>query len=101
MRKAIGFTAGPDKPPVPWARMGRLARVSMPNPVIVLMSEIASAPDEAAATAVGRASPLLGESFTMIGSVVARRTTAVTSATARGSAPKTAPPARILGQETL
>src|SRR6202049_2332034 len=101
MRRAIGLIAGPDKPPITLASVGRLLRMSIDMPVIVLISETASAPDAAAATAVGRASPLLGDSFTIIGSVVARRTAAVTSATACGSAPNTMPPARILGQETL
>src|SRR2546425_3882985 len=75
--------------------------MSMLIPVIVLMREMASAPDEAAARAVGRTSEVLGESFTISGSVVAQRTAAVTSATAWGLSPKTAPPARTLGQETL
>src|SRR6266704_3398777 len=48
--------------------------------VIVLIKETASAPDEAAASAIGRKSLALGESFTMTGRVVTRRTAAVTSA---------------------
>src|SRR5258706_15667784 len=95
MRSAMGFTAGPDKPPVTFASQGFRVRVFILIPVIVLMREMASAPDEAAASAVGRTSPLLGESFTMRGSVVARRTAAATSATACSLAPKTTPPSHL------
>src|SRR2546423_227699 len=101
MRRAIGVTAGPESPPVLLASTGRREEISMLIAVMVLMREMASAPDEAAATAVGRASPLLGESFTMRGSVVARRTAAVTLATASALAAKTAPPACMFGQETF
>src|SRR2546421_6763082 len=101
MRRAMGFTAGPESPPVLLASTGRREEISMLIAVMVLMREIASAPDEAAARAGGRTSPLLGESFTMRGSVVARRTAAVTLATAWGLAPKTAPPSWMFGQETL
>src|SRR5258708_39621335 len=83
------------------ANVGWRLLVSIPIPAIVLMRETASAPYEAAANAVGRASPLLGESLTIRGSVVARRTAAVTSSTACASAPKTAPPPRAIGQETF
>src|SRR5579872_5516585 len=87
----MGLTAGPDNPPVPLARVGRRAAISILMAVMVLMSEMASAPDEAAARAVGRTSPLLGESFIMRGSVVARRTADVTLATASGLAPRLLP----------
>src|SRR6266567_2324906 len=69
--------------------------------VIVLIKETASAPAAAAASAVGRKSLALGESFTMSGRVVTWRTAAVTAATTCGLSPKIAPPARTLGQETL
>ncbi|OLC63052.1 MAG: hypothetical protein AUH89_00395 [Ktedonobacter sp. 13_1_40CM_4_52_4] len=101
MRNAMGLMAGPESPPVPWVNAGRRVLISMPILVIVLISEMASAPDEAAAKAVGRASPLLGESFTITGSVVSRRTAVVTSATVAALAPKTSPPACTFGQETF
>ena len=41
--------------------------MSIPIPVMVLIRETASAPDEAAANAVGRTSPLFGESLTITG----------------------------------
>src|SRR5437660_7026210 len=101
MRKAIGLTAGPDRPPVPFARAVWRVRTSILIAVMVLIRETASAPASAAARAVGRTSPLLGESLTIRGRVVERRTAAVTRATASGLAPKTAPPSCILGQETF
>src|SRR5579884_2743300 len=101
MRKASGLIAGPESPPVTFASTGRRVEVSIRSAVKVLMRETASAPLETAARAVGLASPLFGESLTIKGSVVALQIAAVTSATACGSAPKTTPPARILGHETL
>ena len=68
---------------------------------MVLMRETASAPDEAEANAVGRTSPLFGESLTVKGSVVTRRTDAVTVATVCAFVPKTAPPASTFGQDTF
>src|SRR6266566_6950041 len=98
MRNAIGFIAGPDNPPVTYANVGRRLLMSIPIPVMVLMRETASAPDAAAASAVGRTSPLFGESLTIKGSVVTRRTDAVTVATVCAFVPKTAPPASTFGQ---
>ncbi len=53
------------------------------------------------ANAVGRTSPLFGESLTIKGSVVTRRTDAVTVATVCAFVPKTAPPASTFGQDTF
>src|SRR6266513_714015 len=93
--------AGPDIPPLTFANVGRHLLMSIPIPVMVLMRETASAPDAAAASAVGRTSPLFGESLTIKGSVVTRHTDALIIATVCASAQKTSPPASTSRQDTF
>ena len=80
MRTAIGLTAGPETPPVWFARSGFRRRTSMAIPTRVLINEIASAPASSTATATETISEAPGLSFTITGSVVADRTARVTSA---------------------
>ena len=99
IRKATGLMAGPDSPPVMLASRGRRVSMSIAMPVIVLISESASAPPASALRAITLMSVTFGESFTMSGLRVRSRTARTTRSAATGSTPKTTPPAFTFGQE--
>src|SRR5215213_10038702 len=101
MRTAIGLIAGPETPPVWFARSGFRRRTSMAIPTRVLINEIASAPASSTAAATEAILAAPGLSLTMSGNVVAERTARVTSADIDGSQPKQYPPRAMFGQETL
>ena len=73
MRRAIGLMAGPLRPPMSLARIGRRRRQSTAMPWMVLIRLTASAPASAAAAAIGTMSVTFGVSLAMIGSGQARR----------------------------
>ncbi len=77
----------------------RSARRAIPDSVFT--AESASAPASAIAVAIGRMSATLGESFTIRGSSVARRTARVTAAAASWSIANCRPPLPTFGQEML
>ena len=101
MRRAMGFTAGPDKPPVMFPKIGRRVVMSMAMPVRVLMRERASAPAASTALAMVVISVTLGDNLTITGFFVLSLTLRVTAAAASGWVPKTMPPSLTLGQEIL
>ena len=90
--------AGPERPPYVLPRNGpdRSRRSAIPESVLI--AESASAPASAIATAIGRMSATLGESLTMSGSSVARRTARVTAAAASWSIANWSPPFPTFGQ---
>ena len=65
IRKATGFTAGPDNPPVIVDKTGRLRSASIAIPNNVLINDILSAPLSSAARAISVISVTFGESFTI------------------------------------
>ena len=65
IRKAMGFTAAPDIPPVTVESIGRLRSASIAIPSRVLMRETLSAPPFSAARAISVMSVTFGESFTI------------------------------------
>lgn len=65
IRKAMGFTAAPDMPPVTVESIGRLRSASIAIPSRVLMRETLSAPPFSAARAISVMSVTFGESFTI------------------------------------
>ena len=73
----------------------------MAIPDRVLIAVRASAPASAMARAIGRMSATFGESLTSSGSVVTRRTAAVTSPAAPASMANWSPPAPTFGHEML
>ena len=101
MRRAMGFMAGPDNPPVMLPKMGRRVVMSMAMPVNVLMREMASAPAASTALAMVVMSVTLGDNLTMTGFFVLSLTLRVTAAAASGWVPKTMPPSLTFGQEIL
>ncbi len=70
-------------------------------PVIVLISEIASAPPSSAALALSAMQDTLGVSLVMTGFTHTFLTASVTLRTLSGCTPKAMPPLRTLGQEIL
>ncbi len=101
MRTAIGFRAGPEKPPVRFAIFGRRVSMSIAIAVIVLINETISLPAASTARANSAMLVTFGLSLVISGSVVARRTVETTSAASAGSVPNATPPAFTLGQEML
>lgn len=99
MRRATGFTAGPDRPPTTRASWGRRRSASMAMPKIVLMSESASAPAASAARAISVTSVTLGVSFTTSGRFVAARQRDTTFSTLAALVPMVMPPASTFGHE--
>ena len=67
MRTAIGWIAGPDTPPVLFARRKVFLRISIFIPVIVLISDTASAPPASTALAISAMLVTLGLSFMITG----------------------------------
>ena len=65
IRKAIGFTAAPDIPPVTVDRIGRLRSASIAIPSNVLINDTLSAPLSSAARAISVISVTFGESLTI------------------------------------
>ncbi len=65
MRKAIGLTAGPDKPPVMVDKIGFLFSASIAIPKSVFIKETLSAPLASATRAISVISVTLGDSFTI------------------------------------
>ena len=74
IQSAIGLMAGPLRPPMSLARIGRRHRQSTAMPLSVLIRLTASAPASAAAAAIGTRSVTLGVSLAMTGSGQAART---------------------------
>jgi len=68
---AMGFMAGPDRPPILLASIGLWVSVSIVMARMVLMAVIASAPLLTAVLAISVMSVTLGVSFTMTGFFVA------------------------------
>jgi hypothetical protein len=66
-RTAIGRMAGPDRPPMPPARAGRMVPVSMARPATVLIMDRASAPAAAQARATVTMSVTSGDSLATTG----------------------------------
>src|SRR3954466_5559915 len=66
-RSAIGLIAGPLRPPMTLPSIGRRRRQSMAIPRQVLISEMASAPPEAAAIAIEAMLVTFGVSLAIIG----------------------------------
>ena len=101
MRTATGRTAGPDSPPVIVDRYGRIFSTSMAMPIIVLISETASAPSDSTAFAISEISVTLGDSFTMTVPSNDFLTARVTDAAPSHVVPKAIPPCLTLGQDML
>ena len=101
MRTATGLMAGPESPPVRFARAKRRRSTSIFIPVRVLIREMASAPPASAAFAITVMSVTLGLSFMMTGCFAFSFTARVMASTAFGSCPKAMPPSFTLGQEIL
>ena len=99
MRRATGRTAGPDKPPVLFAKIIFLRRTSTAMPVSVLIMETASAPALSAASAISEISVTFGESFTISGFLQCARTAFVMSSTPAQLVPNCTPPCFTFGQE--
>ncbi len=75
--------------------------MSMAMPSSVLMSEIQSAPSSSTLLAIDAISVTFGDSFTVSGREVWRRTNRVTPAADSHVAPKAMPPCLTLGHEIL
>ncbi len=101
MRRATGFTAGPESPPNPAPILGLRVRASIARPITVLISDTASAPCSSAAFAIGAMLATFGDSFTITGRFATARTAATTSPNIQASAPKAMPPFLVLGQLTF
>ena len=101
MRRATGFTAGPERPPTTRASLGLRVRASTAMPSRVLISEMASAPFASAAWAISTTSVTLGESLTIMGFFVASRHRETTFSTLGTWVPIVMPPASTLGQLML
>ena len=76
---AIGFTAGPDKPPVIVESTGRLRSASTAIPNRVLIKDMLSAPALSTARAISVISVTLGDSLTMRLFLYTERTAFTTS----------------------
>ena len=98
---AIGWIAGPVRPPVTLPRIGR--RVSMSTAIagMELISEIASAPHSSAARAKAAISLTFGASFGITGRRVAARTRSTTRRNMSRCTPKARLPSLMFGHETL
>ena len=101
MRRAMGFIAGPDTPPVLLARAKACLCMSIFIPVSVLIRESTSAPPASAAFAVSVMSVTFGLSFMITGCLARFFTSLVISSTAFGFCPKAIPPAFTFGQDIL
>ena len=101
MRSATGKTAGPERPPVVFARRGFLVFRSIRIPSRVLIRLMPSAPASSQAFAIDTMSVTFGESLAMAGFVVTAFTALITLAAASGSVPKLMPPPWTLGQLIL
>ncbi len=101
IRSATGFIAGPDSPPVLFATLNVLFFTSILMPVMVLISESASAPPASAAFAISVMSVTFGVSFMETGCAAFFFISFVMYSTMRGSCPKAIPPCSTLGQEML
>ena len=99
MRSAMGFTHGPERPPVTVESMGRRCSASMAIPNRVLMRDTESAPSASAARAISVMSVTFGESFTMSVRGYMFRTACTTSAALLGHVPNAIPPCFTLGQD--
>ncbi len=94
----MGLIAGPESPPVRFARTGLRVSMSITIAVKVLMRLSAFAPASMVARARALMSVTLGESLTMSTlSPAAFRTTDVISPTWTGSRPKLMPPLATSG----
>ena len=99
MRTATGCTAGPLMPPVLFANTKLLLFISIFMPVMVLMSETASAPPASAALAISAMLVTFGESFMITGCFAYFFISLVIVSTPFGSVPKAIPPSLTLGHE--
>ena len=93
--------AGPESPPVTFARTGFRLAMSMRIPTSVLMRQRPSAPSPSHARATSAMSATLGESFMKTGLPVTPRTAFVMAAADSGDEPKLRPPQWTFGQEIL
>jgi hypothetical protein len=84
---------------LPRSGRARDGAIAIPDSVFTADSE--SAPASAMARAIGRTSATLGESLTMSGRSVARRTADVTEAAASASIANWSPPLPTFGHEML
>ena len=101
IRSATGFMAGPDRPPVLFATQNALFFTSILMPVMVLISESASAPPASAAFAISVMSVTFGVSFMETGCAAFFFISFVMYSTIPGSCPKAIPPCSTFGQEIL
>ena len=97
MRTAMAWMAGPETPPVGLERRLLRVRTSMDMPLIVLMSERASAPSASQARATS--GTRTGAILTRSGRCTRGRTARTTSAALSGVPPTRTPPRAMLGQE--
>ena len=96
---ATGLIAGPDNPPVIFAKTGFRVFKSKRTPISVFIIVNPSAPAASTAFAIGTMSVTLGESFTYNGTLLTALQALTSAAATSGSVPKACPPCLTLGHE--
>src|SRR6202046_139067 len=97
----IGFTAGPDNPPVVLPRRDLRLCASIHSAGYVFAITTASAPLDSAALAISPMALTFGESFTQSGRFAALRAASTTAPVRDGSVLYSTPPCSTLGHEML
>src|SRR5450631_1383050 len=101
IRNAIGFIAGPDKPPVIFVNPGLRVSASIDMARNVLTRLTASAPAPAETLAICAIDVTLGESLTINGLVEIARACFTKYSNDPGSAPNAMPPQCTFGHDTF
>ncbi|CEY34515.1 Uncharacterised protein [Streptococcus pneumoniae] len=99
MRIATGLIAGPDNPPVRFAKIGLAVFKSRRIPSNVLIIVKPSAPAFSIAFAISTMFATFGDNFTYTGTSETSFTRFVKSAAISGFVPKAIPPVFTFGQE--
>src|SRR6266481_1251928 len=101
MRNAMGLMAGPERPAVTLAILGRRVSASIAMARNVFTREMASAPASWATYAICAIEVTLGESLTMIGRDATLFAVLTSSSSRCGSRLNCTPPGAVFGQDTL
>ena len=99
IRKAIGFTHGPDKPPVIVDKTGLRVSALIAIPMMVLMSDTASAPASSTDFAIEAISVTLGDNFTIKVLLHTFLTAETTELADSHEVPNAIPPSFTLGHD--